>query len=813
MDISVLRRGLGGLGRAARRAGKVCAAGGDQAAHVPLVRDGHTSRCASMACAVAFSLLAGVWSVGAAAAPAAGMAQVSVSVQKLPDKICVRLKAGTPLGRHFLRSVGRAGDVALRIPDCTAKPVRIPVSTGSIRAVSARPTGNDLVVTVERDVAGGYRSAYTANRREIVLEVDMASPAAARELAVPGVARATVPKEAPLAPAPRVLASQRPIAPAAAPVAVVEPRMPRAPIVLPASDSGVRVAEAPPRVAMLPGTWRVLGAQAPSRRLVTLDFVNADIQDVLKALAIQSGANILIAPKVEGKVTVGLRNVTPEQALEYIVRLSSLAYGREDDTYVVCTRDQIKDVFPPGTRGEILFPPPVAEASPGVAVGQPAGPPKVSVVRLERLEAAKAVPLVQKLAPAVQIETPDPKLAVLIGDDAQVAAAEMAIRTLESSLPPLPARSEGVPPKLSEEFEIEVYSLRHVNAYDAGRLLKGFMTSRILPEVVVVPAPAPAYPAPEDDKGRAPIGQRLGDTDDALLNLLAGKNVASGSEAAGKTPPGAPEATEKAGTVLIPEGSTTNTLLLIGARPDIAKVKDYLDRIDVAPKQVMIDVKVTDVSLSDAEQLGITWNWTTLGIQEIAPEGSETIPRMQFGRFGHAPMVFNATLEALLKTNKARLLANPRVAVLDGRTASIHVGDTVRYLAQRTSGINGTTVTIGEESVGVVVSVSPRVGGDDVIVLDVKPKVNVITGFTPTGDGGQVPNTSERSVETVVRLRDGETLAIGGLIRDDDTVTMQKVPGLGDLPILGELFKYRNRQRSNSEVLIFITPTIVPDIS
>jgi type II secretory pathway component GspD/PulD (secretin) len=810
VDISVLRRGLGGLGRATRRAGRLCAAagsvsaGGDQAARVPLVRDSHASRCANVARFIAFSLLAGLWSVGATAAPAAAKSRVSVSVQKLPDKVCVRLKAGAPLGRHFLRSVGRAGDVALRIPNCTAKPVRIPVASGSIRAVSARPTGHDLVVTVERDVAGGYRSAYTSDRREIVLEVDTASAAAASDVAQPEVARATVPEKAPTPPAPRLIASRRPMAPAVAPVAMAEP---------PAPDSSARVGEVPRRVAMVPGAWRVLGAPASSRRLVTLDFVNADIQDVLKALAIQSGSNILVAPKVEGKVTVGLRNVTPEQALEYIVRLGSLAYGREDDTYVVCTRDQIKEVFPPGTRGEILFPPPVAEAPPGATAGQPAGPPKVSVVRLERLEATKAVPLVQKLAPSVQIETPDPKLAVLIGDDAQVAAAEMAIRTLESSLPPPAVGPEGVPAELPEEFEIEVYSLKHVNAYDAGRLLKGFMSSRILPEVVVVPAPAPAYPTTEDDKAGAAAGQRLGDTDDALLNLLAGSKLPAGSASTEKTSSGAPDSAEKAGTVLIPEGSTTNTLLLIGSRPDIAKVKDYLDRIDVAPKQVMIDVKVTDVSLTDAEQLGVTWSWSTLGIQEIVPEGMETIPRMQFGRFGHAPMAFNATLEALLKTNKARLLANPRVAVLDGRTASIHVGDTVRYLAQRTSGINGTTVTIGEESVGVVVSVSPRVGGDDVIVLDVKPKVNVITGFTPTGDGGQVPNTSERSVQTVVRLRDGETLAIGGLIRDDDTVTMQKVPGLGDLPVLGELFKYRNRQRINSEVLIFITPTIVPDIS
>lgn len=804
-------------------------ASGKQAVRLPLVLGGHASLFLVGVCLAALSLWAGA---SAAAEDHAGKSQVSVTVQKASGKVCVRLKAAAPLGRHYLRATGRAGDVALRIPNCATRPVKIPVTAGPVRSVSAQPAGNDLVVTVERDAAAGYRSSYTRDRCEIVLEVDVpaATANAAETRTAPAVAVARE-ADTPAALVPRPVAPARPLAPSASPTAVAVPSPRRTPMPTPV----LRDARVPRKVAMLPGTWRVYGAQERADKLVTLDFVSADIQDVLKALAIQSGANILVAPKVEGKVTVGLRNVTPDQALEYVVRLGSLAYGQEDGTYVVCTREQIKEIFPAGTRGRILFPPPSEEAAPGTPV-QPAAPPKVVVVRLEKMAASAVVPVIQKLVPAVEIQTPDPKLVVLIGAQDQVSAAETAVRTLEAAVPaPPPAPAPDVPagtngvqqsaaPGPPEDFEIEVYSLRHVKAYDAGRLLKGFMSARILPEVVVVPAPAPAYPVSKEGAAKPGLRQQgIGDTGEALLNLLYGRaaeqNPAQPEGAApgvapmgpGQVPGAAPR--EDTGTVLIPEGSDTNTLLLIGPRPDIVKVKQYLDQLDVAPKQVMIDVKVTDVSLTDEQQLGVMWNWSTLGIQEIAPGGATTVPDLQLGRFGHAPVTFNATLEAMLKTQKARLLANPRIAVLDGRTASIHVGDTVRYLAQRTSGINGTTVSIGEENVGVVVNVAPRIGGDDVIVLDVKPKVNVITGFTPTGDGGQVPNTSERSVETVVRLRDGETLAIGGLIRDEDTVAMQRVPGLGDLPLLGELFKYRSRQRRNSEVLIFITPTIVPDAS
>ncbi|MBI3948597.1 MAG: type II secretion system protein GspD [Armatimonadetes bacterium] len=593
-----------------------------------------------------------------------------------------------------------------------------------------------------------------------------------------------------------------------------------------------------------PGAPPAVGAKVGNQRLISLDFVDASVQDVLTALSIQIGADIIVTPGVTGKVTIRMRNRAPEEALEYVVRSTGLAYGRDGNMYLVCPRDQTATFFPAGSRGRVVFPP---SGEPGeqaaLSVTASATPPEMRTVRTTRVPAAEVVGLVQKLAPGLRVEAVEKHVLVLFGAAEQVQLAQEGIRALEAAVPALaPPPSSAPPPGTAArppKLALQMYTLKWVSAVEAGRIVEGLMKARILPPVVITPAPTPVLPSV---KGAPPSGARhqpAADPAAALLNLVlggqppaapaagpaadAGQAGAADPDAAVRTAmaalapsvprsgPGQSLPPGEGSTIAIPEGSTTRTLVLIGQPENIPPVREYLEQLDVPPPQVMIDLKVADVSLNDLTRLGVTWNWSTFGIHEVAPVGGTTsvAPGMELGRFGHVPVSLNATLEALVSSDQAQLLANPRIAVLDGNTASIHVGDTIRYLESRVAGINGTTVQIGSADVGVVLSVTPRIGGDSAITLDIRPQVNVITGFTATGDGGQVPNTSERSVETVVRLRDGETLAIGGLIRDEDIVTMQKVPALGDLPLIGELFRFRSKRRGSSEVLIFITPTIL----
>jgi general secretion pathway protein D len=173
------------------------------------------------------------------------------------------------------------------------------------------------------------------------------------------------------------------------------------------------------------------------------------------------------------------------------------------------------------------------------------------------------------------------------------------------------------------------------------------------------------------------------------------------------------------------------------------------------------------------------------------------------------PVDFSATLEALAQDQRNRLLANPRIATLDGRSARIFIGDEINYvkLIQQTQ--QGANVQTDSVQAGIILQVLPRVHEDRSITLQIKPEVSVITGFLSVPGGGSLPQLARRNAETTIRLNNGETLIIGGLIRESDIKTIQKVPVLGDLPFFGYLFRKTNTQRDRSEIVITLTVRVL----
>jgi type II secretory pathway component GspD/PulD (secretin) len=152
-------------------------------------------------------------------------------------------------------------------------------------------------------------------------------------------------------------------------------------------------------------------------------------------------------------------------------------------------------------------------------------------------------------------------------------------------------------------------------------------------------------------------------------------------------------------------------------------------------------------------------------------------------------------------------MANPTVIILDGRQATIHAGDKIYYpqIVGRDP-LGGQIVQATQIDVGISLIVNPRIGPDGNITLTLVPTVSAITQSVFEG----YPTITERSTVTTVRVKSGETLAIGGLIRDDETITVNKVPLLGDIPIIGDLlFKSTVKHPVRSEVVIIITPEVV----
>ncbi|MGB9618912.1 MAG: hypothetical protein ACPL7K_00705 [Armatimonadota bacterium] len=251
--------------------------------------------------------------------------------------------------------------------------------------------------------------------------------------------------------------------------------------------------------------------------------------------------------------------------------------------------------------------------------------------------------------------------------------------------------------------------------------------------------------------------------------------------------------------------SNSSRIVLIGAPADIARARDVLAGLDVPRRQVAIDVAITEISSSGTRDLGIEWTWSDIGLTESSVSG------IGFGKFTKEPMTITGALTALIKEGKADLLAQPNVSVLDGECADILIGDRVLY--PKLVGYNQIGTPIydkAEEKVGIYLQISPRIAGEDEIVLTLYPQVSLITGYLRT-QAGDYPQISTREARTTVSVKNGSTLAIGGLLRSNEILSTAKVPLLSDLPLVGQLFRHQKRTRDRTEIVILLSPRIVEE--
>lgn len=260
-------------------------------------------------------------------------------------------------------------------------------------------------------------------------------------------------------------------------------------------------------------------------------------------------------------------------------------------------------------------------------------------------------------------------------------------------------------------------------------------------------------------------------------------------------------------------GATSQTLsrptrlILIGPKSDMEVARELLAQTDVPQPSVRIEAVVLEINATNEKDLGILWNFDSTGFKFMDPGGTD----LRFGaslRGGLGsdlttnsnPTAFSVKLQALITQNKARILASPNIAVVDNEDASIFIGDLRRFRGATTTFANiGTVQSVEALPVGIALLLRPRVHPDGDVTLKVHPVVSTITG---TVDG--LPQTSNREADTTVRLQTGEELVIGGLDRTDVTSVEQKVPILGDIPIIGEFFRNRTHTTTRTEIVILI---------
>lgn len=244
-----------------------------------------------------------------------------------------------------------------------------------------------------------------------------------------------------------------------------------------------------------------------------------------------------------------------------------------------------------------------------------------------------------------------------------------------------------------------------------------------------------------------------------------------------------------------------HTLTVSGSSSLLYQVRQELEKVDVASQQVNIQAMVVELSKGNSRNLGLSYLSN--------PWSKDT----SIGGYNGFKFSVSGQHEETLSNGK--VLARPNVTVFDGRKATILMGDKVPVFTSSSDSSDSdssTTMTVEYKEVGVKLEVLPRINDFDkeTITLVIKPSVSTISQWVESGNN-KAPQISERSAETTVRVKNGETILIGGLLKNEEIKSIKQIPFLSKIPILGELFKSRSTEKKDTEVVIAITPKIVYD--
>lgn len=272
------------------------------------------------------------------------------------------------------------------------------------------------------------------------------------------------------------------------------------------------------------------------------------------------------------------------------------------------------------------------------------------------------------------------------------------------------------------------------------------------------------------------------------------------------------------------QGIRRSSILVVTDRPEkIKEVDRVIASLDIQSVQIMIESKLVEASPQSVNKIGIDWDKTITAMlknEDVLSGGSTNSYSMLNSsperggdfRLGHlTASEFSAVLDFLNEKTDSKLISNPKLLAMDNEESSISVGTTVPIpkLQRGTSG-QGDMVTFDYKEVNIQLNVTPHLSDNGEITMYVNPVIEEISGWVEY-EGNSAPITNKRSVNSIVSVANGETIVIGGMIKSQKVKTTKKVWMLGSLPLLGKLFEHEDYQDVQTELMIFITPSVVQD--
>ncbi len=570
----------------------------------------------------------------------------------------------------------------------------------------------------------------------------------------------------------------------------------------------------------------------------TLNLVNVPVKDVAKTvLGDTLAVNYIIDPQINGTMTVQTSAPVSREALieifEMALAVNGIALVRQGDSYQILRRSDALGSTP------AVSVPSVSPSGPGV---------KVQVIELQFIAADEMNNILQPISREGSILLVDSKrnLLILAGTSSDLQAMREAIsvfdvdwmRGMSVALHPLHASQ---PAAIADELD-QIFGNTGENA---GKVIR-FVPNERLNAILVITS-KPKYLARAENWIDKLDAQARSNEDqlfvyhiqnrpaqelaDVLRAVLAQENTNVAAAGEGAVAPqltavavstdgtiasdatGVSAGTARASSVVA--DVENNALLISTTAREYERIERILRQLDVLPTQVLLEAVIAEVTLNDELNLGMRWfiesGKMDFGFTDVASAFfGATFPGFSWT---YATENVQVTLNALASITDVNIISTPTLMARNNQKAVLQVGDEVPIVTQQAVDVANTGTIINSvemRDTGIILTVTPRVNRSGRVMLDVEQEVSTVVKTTSSGIDS--PTIRQRKIDTQVTVHDGETLALGGLIQEENSLTREQVPLLGNIPLIGNAFKNKSDKIVRTELIIFIRPRVVRSV-
>lgn len=560
--------------------------------------------------------------------------------------------------------------------------------------------------------------------------------------------------------------------------------------------------------------------------LVSINMRDADIRAVIQWIAEQTHQQIVIDPRVQGQVSVlADKPMTIDQAYQVFLAMLDV------NGYAASESDGILRIYPS----------PLAKTSPRELVEDftryEGGGQVMHVLQLQYVSATALAQTLQPLVSGTGLVAPQTESnSLLLADNASTVKrlVELARRM----------DSRG-------SLDIDVVKLRHAGAREIAAVLatlvqpaSGSAAAGQSPLTVAADERSNSILVTGDPASRRRARQLLQQLDQPIgsagltrviyLHYMDAEELVPILQGmVGSVQEDAKDEETRQAAISIEASKSTNALVLTGAPDLLDNMEQVIAKLDIRRAQVLVEAVIVEVSQDLGSRLGVEWNTSFDGSGVEAATGFGGRPRVDGSNPNILSLLSNgltlgyyrggslrALINALATTSEANILSTPSLLTLDNQEAQILVGSNIPVITGRVTGeaasVDNPFTTIERQDIGVTLRIRPQINAGDAVTLDILQEVETIADAASLAISAGLDNvqdivTNKRSIATKVLVPDDSVLVLGGLIATESSESVSKVPVLGDMPLVGRLFRSTTTRSNKRNLMVFIRPLIVDD--